>query len=178
MFWVLLFLVLAACVILPGAWVRQVMTKYSQPAERYREQGHEVCLLTPESIVSAWTENTLEQDKIQRRLLELGVELQLSQELLLLEPGSATVANVYSDEQRRKVAFDTLVLVTSRVSSDELYRELCEFEDRFKTLRAIGDCHAPATIAAAVYDGHAAARYLESDQDIYAPLYTRELPGL
>ncbi|MCP4390477.1 MAG: hypothetical protein GY802_19435, partial [Gammaproteobacteria bacterium] len=59
-----------------------------------------------------------------------------------------------------------------------LYQALLEFEDRFKTLRAIGDCNAPGTVAAAVYDGHSAARYLESEQDIYAPLFTREIPAL
>ena len=147
-------------------------------AERYREQGHEVCLLTPASMVSAWTEYTLEQAKIQRRLLELGTELQVSRELLRLDPGCATVADVYGAGKPVEIAFDTLVLVTSRISRDQLYRELLEFEDRFKTLRAIGDCHAPGTIAAAVYDGHAAARYLESGEDMYAPLYTREMPQL
>ncbi len=55
---------------------------------------------------------------------------------------------------------------------------LQEQEHRFKTLRAIGDCSAPGTVAAAVYDGHAAARYLQSEQDIYAPLFVREIPGL
>ena len=147
-------------------------------AERYREQGHEVCLLTPASSVSAWTENTLEQPKIQRRLLELGIELQVSQELVFLRPGGATVASLNTASEHREVAFDTLVLVTSRISRDELYRELLEFEDRFETLRSIGDCHAPGTIAAAVYDGHAAARYLESGKDSYTPLYRREMPEL
>ena len=34
------------------------------------------------------------------------------------------------------------------------------------------------TVAAAVYDGHSAARYLEVDADPYAPLYVREIPQL
>ena len=147
-------------------------------AELYRERGHEVCLMTPAATVSAWTEYTLEQAKIQRRLLQLGVELEVSQKLVRLNPGAATAASVYAAERQQEIGFDTLVLVTSRISRDELYLELLEFEDRFKTLRAIGDCHAPGTVAAAVYDGHAAARYLESDEDFYAPLYTREMPEL
>ena len=69
-------------------------------------------------------------------------------------------------------------MVTSRYPEDELYQALVAFEDRVKTLRAIGDCNAPGTVAAAVYDGHAAARYLESEQDYYAPLFTREMPSL
>ncbi|UCH39461.1 MAG: FAD-dependent oxidoreductase [Gammaproteobacteria bacterium] len=147
-------------------------------AELYREQGHEVCLLTPASIVSAWTENTLEQAKIQQRLLALGVELAVSLELVSVGAGEATVANVYAGDRQQKIAFDSLVMVTSRVSRDELYQELIAFEDRFKSLRAIGDCHAPGTVAAAVYDGHSAARYLEVDADPYAPLYVREIPQI
>ncbi|MDH3763089.1 MAG: FAD-dependent oxidoreductase [Gammaproteobacteria bacterium] len=147
-------------------------------AELCRNRGHEVCLLTPESRVSVWTDNTLEQSKIQQRVLLLGVEVIVSHRLLSLAPGVATVANVYADDQQQQLAFDSLLLVTSRDSQDALYQELLAFADRFKTLRAIGDCNAPGTVAAAVYDGHSAARYLESDQDVYAPLFTREIPAL
>ena len=90
----------------------------------------------------------------------------------------ATIANIYSNNHQQQVDFETLVLVTSRQSDDVLYQTLLEQEHRFKTLRAIGDCNAPGTIAAAVYDGHSAARYLESDQDIYAPLFAREMPEI
>ena len=69
-------------------------------------------------------------------------------------------------------------MVTSRLPEDGLFQDLLPHEHRFKTLRAIGDCNAPGTVAAAVYDGHSAARYLESGKDIYAPLFTREMPAL
>lgn len=39
MLWILLFIILALCVFLPGLWVRHVMQKYSEPKDRYREQG-------------------------------------------------------------------------------------------------------------------------------------------
>lgn len=39
MLWVILFVVIAACVLLPGLWVKQVMAKYHQPADRYRGKG-------------------------------------------------------------------------------------------------------------------------------------------
>jgi len=39
MLWIILLLVTAACVLLPSLWVRHVMQKYSDPADRYREQG-------------------------------------------------------------------------------------------------------------------------------------------
>jgi dimethylamine/trimethylamine dehydrogenase len=44
------------------------------------------------------------------------------------------------------------------------------------TLRAIGDCHGPATIAAAVYEGHRFARELGED-DAAIP-FARELTEL
>ncbi|MDN3715495.1 zinc metallopeptidase [Vibrio breoganii] len=39
MFWIVLLLIIAICVFLPGLWVKHVMQKYSQPADRYRKQG-------------------------------------------------------------------------------------------------------------------------------------------
>ncbi len=147
-------------------------------AELCRERGHEVCLVTPESKAAIWTENSLEHEKVQARLLELGVEIIVSHAIASLEPGAADLANVYHEGQRQSVAFDTLILITSRDADDELYQALLAHEDRFKTLRAIGDCHAPGTVAAAVYSGHSAARYLESGEDIYAPLFNREIPAI
>ena len=47
-----------------------------------------------------------------------------------------------------------------------------------KSVTAIGDCHAPGTVAAAVYDGHSAARHLQSGIDIYAPLFVRDMPRI
>ena len=39
MFWIVILLIIAICVFLPGLWVRHVMEKYRQPADRYRNQG-------------------------------------------------------------------------------------------------------------------------------------------
>jgi len=147
-------------------------------AERFRGQDNEVCLLTPESMVSVWTQNTLEQEKIQTRLLDLDVDIVVSHELLSVSAGRATIANVYSDKHRRILEFDTLVMVTSREPDEALYEALQPHSDHFQTLRSIGDCNAPGTVAAAVYDGHSAARYLQSAEDIYAPLFVRDMPTL
>jgi dimethylamine/trimethylamine dehydrogenase len=145
-------------------------------AELLRERGHEVCLLTPESKASIWTENTLEQEKIQARLLDLGVEIIVSHRLRELGDDEAVAANVYDERRRLTIGYDSLVVVTARLPEDDLYQALCERREAFRTLRAIGDCHAPGTVAAAVYDGHSAARHLDSDKDIYAPLFTRDMP--
>jgi dimethylamine/trimethylamine dehydrogenase len=42
-------------------------------AEKVQRDGHDVVLVTPAPLVSAWTVFTLEQEMIQKRLLELGV---------------------------------------------------------------------------------------------------------
>jgi dimethylamine/trimethylamine dehydrogenase len=145
-------------------------------AELFRGRGQEVCLLTPESKVSLWTQYTLEQEKVQSRLLDLGVEIVVSHDITRLEANKAHVEGEL--RERRELNFDSIVMVTSRNIDDALYQDLQEFEDRFKTLRAIGDCYAPATVAAAVYAGHSAARQLQSDKDIYVPLFRREIPAI
>ena len=147
-------------------------------AEQCRQDGLDVHLVTPDSKVSSWTEYTLEQEKIQSRLLSLGVSLTTSHELLRVSAGNAQIANVYQRAHRQEIPFDTIILVTSRHPGDELYQSLLAHQDRFKTLQAIGDCNAPGTIAAAVYDGHLAARNLESEEDFYEPLFRREMPEL
>ncbi|MCP4471774.1 MAG: NADH:flavin oxidoreductase [Gammaproteobacteria bacterium] len=147
-------------------------------AERFRDQGHDVCLLTPESKVAVWTENTLEQDKIQARLLDLGIDIIVSHQLLEVSTGCATITSVYSRKHQSTLEFNTLVMVTSRAPDDDLFQALQAHRERLQTLRAIGDCNAPGTVAAAVYDGHSAARHLQSGQDVYAPLFVRDMPAL
>ena len=39
MFWIIVILILLAGIILPGIWVRKILAKYSEPADRYRDQG-------------------------------------------------------------------------------------------------------------------------------------------
>jgi dimethylamine/trimethylamine dehydrogenase len=147
-------------------------------ADQCRQDELDVHLVTTDSKVSSWTEYTLEQEKIQSRLLSLGVTLTTSHELLRVSEGSAQIANVYYQAHQQEIPFDTIILITSRQPGDELYQALLAHQDRFKTLQAIGDCNAPGTIAAAVYDGHLAARNLESEVDYYEPLFRREMPEL
>ncbi|MDG3086564.1 zinc metallopeptidase [Vibrio hannami] len=39
MFWIIILLIIAICVFLPSLWVKHVMEKYRQPADRYHNQG-------------------------------------------------------------------------------------------------------------------------------------------
>jgi dimethylamine/trimethylamine dehydrogenase len=73
-------------------------------------------------------------------------------------------------QQTRLLETDAVVLVTSRVPRDGLYKEIAgKLESAtpesgpVPTLDKIGDCDAPAIIAAAVYAGHRYARELGTD---------------
>ena len=147
-------------------------------AEKLRATGIDVTLVTPEPIVSSWTVNTLEQDKIQTRLLRIGVKLIPSHAIVNVEPTELTICGVFDTSQTRSLSADTVIAITSRVPDDTLYRELMTKRTHFKTLQAIGDCEVPGTVAAAVYAGHSAARSLESEVDRYAHLFRREIPSL
>jgi dimethylamine/trimethylamine dehydrogenase len=147
-------------------------------AEQCRNEGLEVTLVTPDSKVSSWTENTLEQDKIQSRLLALDVNILPLHELHHVHQGEVVLANIYDQTIQQTIQFDSLILITSRSPSDALYQSLLKHEATFKTLKAVGDCHAPGTVAAAVFEGHLAARSLESTVDEYEALFRREVISL
>lgn len=128
--------------------------------------GLDVALVTPTPIVSPWTENTLEQHRIQTRLLELGVAIHTNRVPSERRPGELDLACTYSG-RTETIACDTLVPVAGRAPVDDLHSDLTS---RFpnQAVSRIGDCLSPATIAAAVYSGHRFAReYGESiDPDI------------
>jgi len=149
-------------------------------AELLVGEGHDVTLVTPEPRVSEWTVNTMEQHRIQRRLLELGVETLTSHALVGAEGGSVRAACVYT-ERERELPCDALVLVTARLPQDALADDLsAALEGREgPTVRLVGDAWSPGTIAAAVWEGRRYAEELDeppSDDD--EPPFRREVVAL
>jgi dimethylamine/trimethylamine dehydrogenase len=137
-------------------------------AEALVAQGVEVCFVTPENLVSAWGLMTDEQYQAQQRLIELGVQIITAHGLDKFDGSDARLSCVYS-ERTRVVEADAVVLVTTRIPVDALYREIAgklesEAPGSAPTLHKIGDCDAPAIIAAAVYAGHRYARELGTDR--------------
>jgi dimethylamine/trimethylamine dehydrogenase len=128
-------------------------------AELLAADGFDVHVVTPAAQVSAWTVNTMEVVKIQRRLLEAGVTLHTSQAVTAVQADGVAIENAYTG-QAGTLAADSVVLVTSRLPRDELYHELLALAGSgpVKTVRGIGDAWAPGTIAAAVWSGR---RYAE-----------------
>jgi dimethylamine/trimethylamine dehydrogenase len=128
-------------------------------AELLAREGFDVHVVTPAAQVSAWTVNTMEVVKIQRRLLEAGVTLHANHAVMAVRADHVALVNAYTDEPSA-LAADSVVLVTARLPHDALYEELVAMVGTgpIKTVRGIGDAWAPGTIAAAVWSGR---RYAE-----------------
>ncbi len=148
-------------------------------ADHLAQVGREVVFVTPASIVSPFTELTLEQTKVQRSLLEKGVRLNLSQTLAGVAPGQATLQCVYTGREN-SIECSSVVLVTQRMRETTLYDELCGLTaSPLKTLELIGDAANPGLIADAVYSGHMAARNFERNAgDIDREFFRREVISL
>ncbi|WP_284162661.1 FAD-dependent oxidoreductase [Frigidibacter sp. SD6-1] len=118
-------------------------------------EGHEVTYVTPFGAVADWTSYTVEQARLQARLIERGVKIITSHVVSGLAPGEALLACAYSGGPSR-LPCGTFVPVTSREPQDGLWQAL---KDRgLATLARIGDARAPGLIAHAVHDGHRFAR--------------------
>src|SRR5699024_1908320 len=127
-------------------------------AEMLAGQGYEVAIATPEAQVSPWTENTFEVDRIQKRLIETGVERLVETGVKKITATGAELVNAYTGEAWQR-EFDATVMVTARLPNDELLNQLLEKRDQgeLESVRGIGDCYGPGTIAAAVWSGRRAA---------------------
>ncbi|MFZ1993748.1 MAG: FAD-dependent oxidoreductase [Solirubrobacteraceae bacterium] len=134
-------------------------------AELLARAGRRVTLMTPAVCASSWTTNTMEQHRIQRRLLELGVQILASHAIIATEPEGVRAACVFTGRERQ-IAAEAAVFVTARLPRDTVYRGLLERRDDWaqaglKTVCAVGDCLAPGTIAAAVWEGRRYAEELD-----------------
>jgi len=130
--------------------------------------GIRVRYVTTEGRAGAWSQNTQEQERSQRAMIDCGVQIEVNVVLAAFERPVATLACVFSG-RTREVPASAVVLLTSRDPDETLYRELVgerdggPGEDRGEppaSVRRIGDCLQPALIATAVYSGHQAAREL------------------
>lgn len=128
-------------------------------AELLTQHGCHVTLVTPAPTISAWTEYTLEQKRIYKRLLELKVTLLPHHYLASHSPTTATVTHTITHAES-VLSCDAVVMVTDRIPNDSLFHELkpALADGRLKSLRVIGDAEAPNIIAQAVFSGHLAAR--------------------
>jgi dimethylamine/trimethylamine dehydrogenase len=146
-------------------------------AEKLRLEGLDVSYVTPMSDASHWTHNTMEQAKIQTRLIELGIKIVPLHNLASIEPDHIELACVFTD-RKHTLPCKSVVMVTMREAEDALYHTLTANPEKGpKTVTRIGDCLAPGTIAAAVYSGHRYAREMGEPVPEGVP-FRRELIAL
>ena len=151
-------------------------------AESLARSGHAVTFVTPAARVSEWTVNTLEQVRIQRRMLEAGIEIVPSRAVDGASAGAVRTSCVYTSEVEER-AVDALVLVTSRLPDDRLAADLRARAGDWAaaglaSVRAVGDALCPGTIAAAVWDGRRYAEQLGKLPDADGVPFLREIAGL
>jgi dimethylamine/trimethylamine dehydrogenase len=150
-------------------------------AEKLRNDGLDVTLITPASDISKWTHNTLEQGWVEERLYQQGVNVIEKHVIVAAGTGEVRIAHIQSGKERA-LPCGALLLLTMRLPNDDLYNELAADPGKLaaagiSSLARIGDCLAPSTIAAAVYAGHRCAREMDAPIVEGVP-FQRELVAL
>jgi dimethylamine/trimethylamine dehydrogenase len=135
-------------------------------AEMLATAGKQVTLVTPAAEPASYTRFTLEQARVVADLCDLGVRMLVGAEVERIDDATMHV-DVGPNQDRQEVAFDSLVIVSQRLSDDDLYQELRRRpgdleEADISGLYRIGDSVAPTFIADAIFDGHRLAREIDS----------------
>jgi len=151
-------------------------------AEFLVQKGCRVTLVTTAAYVSEWTNNTLEQAEIHKRLAEMGVDIQLNRGVVSIGKSFVVTNCVYTNQTREQEA-DAVVIVASLSPNDGLYSAMksrqSEWTDAgIKSVKIVGDANAPGPIAWATYAGHNYARTIDGDDIGDALPFRREVAEL
>jgi len=149
-------------------------------AELLVARGCAVDFVTPAVKVAEWTDNTLEQGTIMRRLLEIGVTVHTSKAPEAIGAGEITLGCAWTGRNSTLPA-EAVVMVTSRRPEDALYHEargLAWQGAGIRTLSLIGDAAAPGPIAWATYAGRRWAEGLDAGDTGDALPFRREITAL
>ena len=144
-------------------------------AEKLAADGHAVTVVTPGFTVARFTEFTLELVPIHRRLAEIGVRIVSNHKITRIDVDSVHVSDIYAGTDTT-LECNNIIMVAGRTPNTSLYDELASKQaDSRQRVYALGDAHAPSTIAAAVYSGHAFARNLTVELDDKAPFLREDI---
>ena len=151
-------------------------------AELLVQKGCKVTLVTPAAYVSEWTLNTLEQHEIHRRLVEMGVTIELNRGVTAIGKDYVETNCTFTD-QRRPIECDGVLLVSAKLENNSVYNDLkarqADWADAgIKSVKLIGDAQAPGPIAWATYAGHRYARELDGEDIGDALPFRREITEL
>jgi dimethylamine/trimethylamine dehydrogenase len=164
-------------------------------AEKFARAGHEVTVATVAPL-GAYMDYTLEGANMQRLIHELGIKVLGEMGCSKVENGRVELFNIWGEGYKREYKgsghlprkendthewheCDTVILVTSRVSQDGLYRELKARKEEWgkngiTDVFVIGDAEAPRLIADTTFDGHRLAREIEDADPQHQKPYKRE----
>jgi dimethylamine/trimethylamine dehydrogenase len=100
-------------------------------------------------------------------MIELGVGVVFEHQVTGFSDGEVQLASIYVGGGTRSIDCGSLLVVGFKSGNDELFQELNSDADRIanagmSSVRSIGDCRAPGTIAHAVYSGHECARTIDA----------------
>ena len=140
-------------------------------AELLRQRCIEVTIVTSANAISAWTFMNNELGNIRVRMIELGIGTVFEKYLTGFSDGVAQLASIYPGGDANSIDCGSLIVVGIRTANDSLFQELQANPDGLanagiSSLRNIGDCRAPGTIAHAVYSGHECARTIDAGDSV------------
>jgi dimethylamine/trimethylamine dehydrogenase len=150
-------------------------------AEKLRKDGSDVVLVTPAADASNFTNNSLEHHRVQKALLEMGVEIIPYHNLIAITGDVALISCGFTDRER-EIEAASVVLVTAMLPNLALWDELQGCRDEWagagiQSIERVGDAHAANTIAAAVWSGHRFAREVGEEKTDGVP-FKREIAEL
>jgi dimethylamine/trimethylamine dehydrogenase len=146
-------------------------------AEKLAADGFSVELVSGLEKVAPICDQTLEGPLLRQHLHDVGVGQRAGIALTGVEPGRLTATDEFGEGLELEA--DAVVLVTQRLSNEELYLELRADEDALAAegiegVYRIGDCVAPRIIADAIFDGHRLAREIDAENPAIPLPYKRE----
>jgi dimethylamine/trimethylamine dehydrogenase len=146
-------------------------------AEKLASEGRSVELATVLEQVAPYADQTLEGPLLRQHLHDVGIAQRRGFLLGGIEAGRLTGADEYGAPLELEV--DAVVLVTQRLSSEQLYLELVAepdalTENGIEAVYRVGDCVAPRIVADAIFDGHRLAREIDSENPSVPLPYRRE----
>jgi dimethylamine/trimethylamine dehydrogenase len=145
-------------------------------AEKLAGEGYQVDLVTVLETISPHSDETLEGSLLRQHLHDVGVAMRCNVSLDAVYEGTLQCSS-FGD--RVEVRADAVVLVTQRLSNEELYLELRAANESLRSegveaLYRIGDCLAPRLLADVAFDGHRLGREIDSDNAAIPLPYLRE----
>ena len=139
----------------------------SAMAQLLAENGHKVTYVTYGETVGPYQRFTLEEQRTHEKLMQLGCTMIAQNFVVAAENSEAVLAHMWTGSEQT-VAYDSIMLVTHRISNCEIYDRLQANPDAMqdagiKSIHLIGDAHTPGIIAQATFSGTRLGREFDSD---------------